>query len=177
MAEDDWIYYRTSYKDGTEVVIRVSRRVGDLIARGVAVATVWADYPDEIAVTKDGKILEQYDPESQGITGVAFLEPEELGPKGPPPSLGPLIGFDETGTEAWLVLKGVRYLDRTPTEPYSDGLLIVHNQVSPAEELGVRGFRAWLASHEGDGVEFPVEPCACGWAPEAGTHYRVRSEA
>ena len=68
-------------------------------------------------------------------------------------------------------MRTVRYLTATPRKPRSDGLLVVHNQVRPAEELGLRGFRAWLAEPEGD--EYEVEPCSCGWAPEAGTHYRV----
>jgi hypothetical protein len=48
--------------------------------------------------------------------------------------------------------------------------ILVHNRVRPAPRLGLRGFRAWLATPD----EQIYEPCTCAWAPHLGTHYRVR---
>ena len=51
------------------------------------------------------------------------------------------------------------------------GTVVVHNQVRPSRELGLRGSRVWLAESD----DSTIEPCDCGWAPELGTHYRVTS--
>ena|SRR6516164_4120170 len=59
------------------------------------------------------------------------------------------------------------YLTKLPaTVP--TGLVLVHNSVRPAKRLGTRGFRAWL-----DQPSERYVTCACGWARELGTHYRV----
>jgi hypothetical protein len=51
------------------------------------------------------------------------------------------------------------------------GQVMVHNSVRPTRKLGPRGFRAWLRAPSGLPA---IEPCDCDWAPELGTHYRVR---
>jgi hypothetical protein len=51
-----------------------------------------------------------------------------------------------------------------------EGRCLVHNHVRPMypDQLGLNGFRAWLAEPR------PLwEICECDWAPELGTHYRV----
>ncbi len=59
------------------------------------------------------------------------------------------------------------YLLVIPDEVPPDRLL-VHNGVRPTRRLGLRGFRAWLAP-----LDERLVVCDCGWAPEAGMHYRV----
>ena len=51
------------------------------------------------------------------------------------------------------------------------GRVLVHNHVrhTPAFVCGQNGFRAWTQVKTRRLVR-----CACGWAPEAGTHYRVK---
>jgi hypothetical protein len=61
------------------------------------------------------------------------------------------------------------YLFRLPKTIPVDRVL-VHNQVRPTRQLGMRGFRAWL-SHP-DPARLDV--CPCPWAPELGPHFRVR---
>jgi len=60
------------------------------------------------------------------------------------------------------------YLAAVPDE-LPAGRVLVHNHVRPAEHLGDRGFRAWLA----DSAE-RYEACGCGWAAELGDHYLSR---
>jgi hypothetical protein len=48
--------------------------------------------------------------------------------------------------------------------------VVVHNQIKPALPLRMNGFRAWLSLATND----RIEPCPCKWAPNLGTHYRVR---
>lgn len=68
--------------------------------------------------------------------------------------------------------KPVTYLD-SPTEPLpDDGRVVVHNHIQPQAELGMNGFRAWLAK-----PSYRIEPCTCAWAPNLGAHYRVRPGA
>jgi hypothetical protein len=51
------------------------------------------------------------------------------------------------------------------------GQILVHNKVrgAPGGNARGRGFRAWWAK---PGREFT--PCACGWRPDLGQHYRVQ---
>jgi hypothetical protein len=49
--------------------------------------------------------------------------------------------------------------------------ILVHNRVLPARLQGTRGFRFWYQTPDGR-----AEPCPCPWAPEVGTHYRIRPE-
>jgi hypothetical protein len=60
------------------------------------------------------------------------------------------------------------YLTTLPVVLPDDGRVLVHNSVRPTPRLGSRGFRAWLQPRSN-----ALEPCACGWAPELGPHYRV----
>ena len=61
------------------------------------------------------------------------------------------------------------YLTALPVQ-VSAGRVLVHNQVYPvARRPGARGSRCWLAEPSPR-----LEACQCGWAPELGTHYRVR---
>jgi hypothetical protein len=60
------------------------------------------------------------------------------------------------------------YVDRVPKE-VPTGKVLVHNHVRPRKTLGLGGFRAWLAKPEAI-----YEECPCDWAPQVGTHYRVR---
>ena len=55
--------------------------------------------------------------------------------------------------------------------PPPAGRMLVRNQIRSAPELyeGTRGFRAWWTK---PGREFT--PCACGWRPDLGQHYRVQ---
>jgi hypothetical protein len=64
---------------------------------------------------------------------------------------------------------GITYLSKIPTaDQVPDDLVVVHNNVYPvARRLGMRGSRAWLQQPADLAV------CDCGWAPEAGTHYRI----
>jgi hypothetical protein len=66
-------------------------------------------------------------------------------------------------TESWYV-QTIPDATRVP-----DGMVLVHNHVRPARRQGERGFRFWLQVASGR-----LEPCECGWAPEAGGHYRMR---
>lgn len=85
------------------------------------------------------------------------------------------------------------YLELTPSKPAPGGEVFVHNRMGPLDAagnpipltevpLGVSGFRAWRAvpatepvPKQYDDHEYDIEPCACEWAPDAGTHYRVVS--
>ena len=51
------------------------------------------------------------------------------------------------------------------------GNVLVHNQVLHGVDtpLGLHGFRAWQQAPSKD-----LEKCTCGWAPQLGTHYRVK---
>lgn len=71
-------------------------------------------------------------------------------------------------TERTLEETSAAYLTEIP-EAIPSGKIIVHNHVKPSRTLGANGFRAWLAEPEPQ-----YEPCPCRWAPELGTHYRVR---
>jgi hypothetical protein len=56
-------------------------------------------------------------------------------------------------------------------QPPPSGQILVHNQIRSAPEAfeETRGFRAWWAM---PGKEFA--PCACGWRPDLGEHFRVQ---
>lgn len=59
MADDNWLYFRLRFgKD--EQVSRVSRWAAGQLAAGLSVATLWTDHPDEIAVAKDGTVIEHH---------------------------------------------------------------------------------------------------------------------
>ena len=66
---------------------------------------------------------------------------------------------------------GIEYLDKLPAT-IPPGKALVHNNVRPTRQLGLRGFRAWLADPD-DNRRAPREECDCGWVPELGTHYRI----
>jgi hypothetical protein len=63
----------------------------------------------------------------------------------------------------------MEYLDRLPQALPQDGRVLVHNNVRPARRAGceVSGMLQPLAD--------ALEVCDCGFAPELGRHYRVRS--
>ncbi len=48
------------------------------------------------------------------------------------------------------------------------GRVLVHNNAPPGELLGPDGFRAWTQPAQHGAVL-----CACGWAPDAGPHFRI----
>jgi hypothetical protein len=50
------------------------------------------------------------------------------------------------------------------------GKALVHNQVRPTRQIGMRGFRFWLAAPDTP----TLEACDCKWAPELGPHFRVK---
>ena len=64
-------------------------------------------------------------------------------------------------------MENLFYLSRVP-ESVPSGKIVVHNRVRPTKQLGLRGFRAWLAEPSSQ-----YEVCSCEWAPELGAHYRV----
>jgi hypothetical protein len=65
------------------------------------------------------------------------------------------------------------YLERIlPAELIPEGVVVVHNNVRPRRRLGYDGFRAWVQAPDDRLVI-----CLCGWAPEAGVHYRIGPEA
>jgi hypothetical protein len=70
---------------------------------------------------------------------------------------------------------GMDYLRDTPTTPIPPGKVLVHNLRRALEPLGTNGFRAWLVDAN-DRRHVRREPCRCGWAPEAGPHYRRVSQ-
>ncbi len=59
------------------------------------------------------------------------------------------------------------YLSAVPKSVPS-GKIVVHNRVRPTIQLGMRGFRAWLAEPSPNYVV-----CQCKWAPHLRVHYRV----
>jgi hypothetical protein len=61
------------------------------------------------------------------------------------------------------------YPRRIP-ERIPDGMVLVHNHVRPRPGQGWNGFRFWLQKIDDSPL---VVPCACGWAPEVGQHFRV----
>lgn len=65
---------------------------------------------------------------------------------------------------------GTVYLKSIPSA-LPAGVLLVHNHIKPQAELGLNGFRAWLATSAKR-----LEMCPCNWAPHLGTHYRVKEE-
>ena len=55
-----------------------------------------------------------------------------------------------------------RYLKHIPIAvDIPAGMVVVHNQASPAHPLGMHGFRAWLQA-----PSERLEVCACELAPE-----------
>jgi hypothetical protein len=64
-----------------------------------------------------------------------------------------------------------KYIDVARQEP---GKILVHNHlqiVSTDQQSGVNGFRFWL-----DDIGEPNrEVCTCGWRPDLGEHYHVKS--
>ena len=66
---------------------------------------------------------------------------------------------------------GIEYLDKLPAT-IPPGKALVHNNVRPTRQLGLRGFRAWLVDPDDDRQSRRVV-CDCGWAPELGKHYRI----
>ena len=70
-----------------------------------------------------------------------------------------------------LAIGGRIYLLALPTS-IPAGHLLVHNQVQPTRDVGMRGFRIWLTTQ----VDTPpLALCDCSWAPELGPHFRVAS--
>ena len=65
----------------------------------------------------------------------------------------------------------MQYLFKLPAA-IPTGMVLVHNNVRPTRWLGSRGFRAWLSPPSAD-----WEVCRCNFAPELGTHYRVRQRS
>ena len=70
----------------------------------------------------------------------------------------------------------IRDMHHPPKLPASaadipEGQILVHNRVLPARRQGWRGFRFWYQAPDDR-----TEPCPCRWAPELGTHYRIRPE-
>ena len=63
------------------------------------------------------------------------------------------------------------YLSRIP-QSVPSGKIVAHNNIRPTRQLGMRGFRAWLAEPSPE-----YEVCPCKWAPELGVHYRVRGRS
>ena len=63
--------------------------------------------------------------------------------------------------------KMLDYIFKLP-DALPDGAMLVHNHVRPAEHLGARGFRAWLAADKAG-----LEVCPCGWAKKFPKHYRI----
>jgi len=79
-----------------------------------------------------------------------------------------------TARPAWRRPDGMRSLSQTP-RMVPAGRVVVHSHVRPRRDMvnctvGYQGFRAW--------TQFPnkktLERCNCGWAPQLGTHYRVK---
>jgi hypothetical protein len=66
---------------------------------------------------------------------------------------------------------GIEYLDKLPAT-IPPGKALVHNNIRPTRQLGLRGFRAWLVAGDDDRQANRVV-CDCGWAPELGKHYRI----
>ena len=62
----------------------------------------------------------------------------------------------------------LNYLAHVP-KSVPPGKIVVHNNVRPTKQLGMRGFRAWLAEPSPR-----YEVCPCEWAPGLDVHYRVR---
>ena len=60
-----------------------------------------------------------------------------------------------------------------PRKPVAEGWYLVHNDVTPAKPLGLRGFRAWIQDSEDDLVECSCDFGGCRNA-EVNRHYRVR---
>ena len=58
-----------------------------------------------------------------------------------------------------------------PAAEIPAGQILVHNHVRPARRQGTRGFRFWYQP-----LSDRAGPCPCGWAPELGTHYRIKPE-
>jgi hypothetical protein len=53
-----------------------------------------------------------------------------------------------------------------------EGQILMHNHVrGPVRRQGWRGFRFWYQV-----LDDRSEPCPCRWAPELGTHYRIRPD-
>lgn len=54
------------------------------------------------------------------------------------------------------------------------GKVLVHNQVTggitPHRRIGTFGFRVWLSPKKTPRLEV----CDCCWAPQLGTHFRVK---
>lgn len=64
------------------------------------------------------------------------------------------------------------YIDVLPAT-IPEGKWLVHNHVRPDPELGLDGFRAWLA--DPDPEKYLL--CSCDWASHLGWHYSVRKVA
>ncbi len=62
----------------------------------------------------------------------------------------------------------LNYLSDVP-KSVPPGKIVVHNDVRPTKQFGVRGFRAWLVEPSPQ-----YEVCPCEWAPGLDVHYRVR---
>ena len=81
------------------------------------------------------------------------------------PKLPPLTALSAASGQ------GMEWLPSLPKTPPIDGRVLVHNEVYPVtRRQGWLGSRYWLEA--ADAVR--LEACACGWAAELGTHYRVR---
>ena len=55
----------------------------------------------------------------------------------------------------------------------TEGQVLVHNHhsLSPSRRLDEMGFRAWL-----DGPSDKYGICSCGWRPDLGTHYMLKTK-
>src|SRR5262249_13081070 len=72
---------------------------------------------------------------------------------------------------------GVRYLRSLRKDLIKPENIIVHNRVRPGADLknaglGENASRAWQEARNRRPIE--LERCDCGWAPQLGTHYRVK---
>jgi hypothetical protein len=80
----------------------------------------------------------------------------------------------------WVMADDMEYLADVPMRPPEDGRVIVHNRVEPLNfypmwKPGRDGFRAWLSDRGWTSSEGrTLIQCDCGWAAQAGDHYRVR---
>jgi hypothetical protein len=67
-----------------------------------------------------------------------------------------------------------KYAPRSPKNIWTvpKGKIVVHNRVDHhvGQKSGENGFRVWFDDLHDNYVE-----CACGWRPDLGIHYQVRT--
>ena len=90
--------------------------------------------------------------------------------RAPRPEMAGLPGRDGGRTEQAEDedMEHFNYLSDVP-KSVPPGKIVVHNNVRPTRQLGMRGFRAWLVEPSPQ-----YEICPCEWAPGLDVHYRVR---